>query len=356
MFLSNVMPLDERSAINLLGTINTSHALHPDDVPPVRRRPMLAVQRQRVQGQRPLWPRPAACTPVGPWVHPVLAAQGLVDSAGTQVDAGFHATFWGMQAMFQAPFECINPERWVQVGARGSMWAPLAWQVAGPLQPWWASAPHAVHAARWAWLLWQFRPAQATPPPGRGSLRVCADGEQHADSAGALRQAALRGAGRLIPGGCGTPRTGGPSPPRCSLHCPPRQQGLEAGTCPGHGPGPALQLHPVSPGVHGCTLPAGCRARLCHRLGALASCASSCSTTRACAGAGELPEQRAAAEPADGGPRPAAHVPGSGPHSAARVPAPPQKCQGPAARQAGGPAGLARALHLTGTLSNLRAG
>ena len=35
MFLSNVMPLDERSALNLLGSLNTSHALQLDNVPAV---------------------------------------------------------------------------------------------------------------------------------------------------------------------------------------------------------------------------------------------------------------------------------------------------------------------------------
>lgn len=35
MFLSNVMPLDERSGMNLLGVLNTSHALQLENVPPV---------------------------------------------------------------------------------------------------------------------------------------------------------------------------------------------------------------------------------------------------------------------------------------------------------------------------------
>lgn len=41
--------------------------------------------------------------------------QDTVDSAGHKVDPEFYATFWGLQAMCQAPFEVINPERWVQV-------------------------------------------------------------------------------------------------------------------------------------------------------------------------------------------------------------------------------------------------
>ncbi|BDA44079.1 probable THO complex subunit 1 [Coccomyxa sp. Obi] len=68
MFLTRLLPLLDRSGLNVQGQFNTSHSTPVED--------------------------------------------GAVDSNGKPVDAGFYATFWGLQASFQQPYAVMEPSKW----------------------------------------------------------------------------------------------------------------------------------------------------------------------------------------------------------------------------------------------------
>ncbi|KAK9915708.1 hypothetical protein WJX75_002974 [Coccomyxa subellipsoidea] len=71
MFLTRLLPLLDRSGLNVQGQFNTSHSTPVEDVP-----------------------------------------EGTVDSNGQPVDATFYATFWGLQDVFQHPYAAMEPSKW----------------------------------------------------------------------------------------------------------------------------------------------------------------------------------------------------------------------------------------------------
>ncbi|KAL4439830.1 hypothetical protein ABPG75_002831 [Micractinium tetrahymenae] len=74
LFLAKLLPLTERSGVNLGGAFNT------DNVTPV----------EEVQ-------------------------EGAVDSEGRPVDAAFYRTFWGLQSYFSNPPAALQPGKWAEV-------------------------------------------------------------------------------------------------------------------------------------------------------------------------------------------------------------------------------------------------
>ncbi|CAL8470063.1 g9605 [Coccomyxa elongata] len=71
MFLTRLLPLLDRSGLNVQGQFNTSHSTPVEDMP-----------------------------------------EAPVDSNGKPVDAAFYATFWGLQALFQQPYAAMKPSKW----------------------------------------------------------------------------------------------------------------------------------------------------------------------------------------------------------------------------------------------------
>ncbi|KAK9827255.1 hypothetical protein WJX81_004028 [Elliptochloris bilobata] len=71
VFLATIMPLDERSGVNLTGVFNTAHSTPVEDVP-----------------------------------------EGTTDSNGQPVDAKLYRALWGLQDAFRHPYQTLDPARW----------------------------------------------------------------------------------------------------------------------------------------------------------------------------------------------------------------------------------------------------